>query len=173
MLTPDERAFAQHKYSADRAHELDLDKAVTAYEHGYFKGLFAINGGSAAAYLALQAKDGRFVTTHAGSVVLALGCWSFGFVFAFIAGWTAYEAQKVYVDALRSRRHALGLKIFGRHDSAVLAINAVDDVDGLMATAAERQSNGDGMWNAAHGIGLISAALFVLGGVFAVRALLP
>jgi hypothetical protein len=171
LLPETDRAFALAKYTADRAHELELDRAAGAYEHGYFRGLFALNGAAIAGFAALLVKDGKLPSTGQGFTDLAVGCWVFGVCLAYIASWAAYEAQKAYVAALRARRHALGLDLLGRNHPTILGIFASDDTDSLLSRAKERQEAGDAQWKGAHSVGMISAGLFVVGVIFAINAL--
>jgi len=171
LLPETDRAFALAKYTADRAHELELDRAAGVYEHGYFRGVFALNGAAIAGFAALMVKDGKLPVTGRGYTDLAVSCWVFGVCFAYLAGWAAYEAQKAYVAALRARRHALGLGLLGRNDPAILGIFASDDTDSLLSRAKERQETGDAQWKGAHFVGLISAGLFLAGVIFAINAL--
>lgn len=169
-LTPGERETAIAKYQADRAHELEMDRAAGAYEQAYFKGLFALNGGSAAAFVALQGKDMPLLVSSPRLAWGALACWLLGVIVAYVAGWIAYEAQKKFAAAMRARRHAVALRLYGRHEQAVLGTSPDDTPESLKRVAEARQGDGDDGWTSAILIGLGSVVLFAVGAVLAALA---
>ena len=171
QVSPDERQFALIKYQADRAHELELDRTSGQFELAFFRGLFVMNGGAAAAFIAFAANVDRVLGAKA-LVWSALTVWSFGLVAAYIAGAAAYYAQLEFVAAYRARRHAIGVHLLGTAVSPIMETSAPDCPSSLAEAAGKRQQRGDEGWRTAHAIGMISAALFVIGGYLAARAVL-
>lgn len=55
ILSVEERAVALARYQTDRAHE--PERAASAFEQAFLKGLLALNGRAAAAFIALQGRD--------------------------------------------------------------------------------------------------------------------
>jgi hypothetical protein len=68
-------------YQAQRAHELELNKATAAFEHALVSPLFLLNGGAVVAFLTLlgaaSAKDSHLrVNLATGSRPLGSGLWA-------------------------------------------------------------------------------------------------
>lgn len=170
-LTPAQREIALAKFQTDRAHELELDRAAGGYEHSHFNGLFALNGGAAAAFVALQGKDVPLLALSPGRAWTALGCWLAGLIVAYVASYLAYEAQKTYSDAMRARRHAIALRLFGRHDDSVLGLDPKDTPASLHSSAVTRLTTANRRWKRATFIGFSSVVLFAIGAILAALAL--
>lgn len=168
----DDQAFFLLKYQQDRIHETELERATNAYELAFFRGLFILNGGSAAAFVTVAAGNLAAARMHPVLTASALVIWIVGLAVAALAGWEAYSAQHAFTRILRTRNTALALRLHGRHDPIVLLSRASDTEASLMSSAARRQRQADDRWDRARRIGSVSTLLFVAGVALAGFALL-
>jgi hypothetical protein len=104
-------SFRTEWYKLSRAHELELNKATLSYEHERLKILAYLNGGAAGAYLTIVTAKDSVVAT--GYSLLALSAWITGLSITAIAWWQAYEGQRGYAQAYRSRRQIEETKQLG------------------------------------------------------------
>src|SRR3990172_5283938 len=89
------------RYKAERAYELELLRATTAFEHAVLKPTFLLNGGALVIVFALLGtiwKDkGQFAGVDV--LILAIGCWAAGLASAAVASVLGYLSQWAFLKA--------------------------------------------------------------------------
>lgn len=104
-------------YEAQRAHELELNKATAAFEHALVSPLFLLNGGGAVAFLTLlgaaSANDSNLRINYATGTA-AVGFWALGLVIAAIGVRKGYRSQQQYSRAVSTRRQLLEHALLGK-----------------------------------------------------------
>lgn len=91
-------------YEAQRAHELELDRASATFEHAVLSPLFLLNGGAAAAFLALLGTDTGSQVLDPRLAVAAAMAWALGLVAGALAAKYGSLAQREFTRAVRQRR---------------------------------------------------------------------
>lgn len=91
-------------YEAQRAHELELDRASATFEHAVLSPLFLLNGGAAAAFLALLGTNTGSQILDPGLAVAAAMTWALGLVAGALAARYGSLAQTEFTRAVRQRR---------------------------------------------------------------------
>ncbi|KZE94845.1 hypothetical protein AVP42_00772 [Agromyces sp. NDB4Y10] len=143
-------------YEAQRAHELELNKATAAFEHAVSSPLFLLNGGAAVAFLTLLGAVSAPDSTLALRVEFVAPA-----VFAWVLGLTAgaacvgfgYRAQREFTKAVSFRR---------RHFERALVDRSPLDL-GPLAEADELMRAGKRMQRWWWRMYVVSLAFFVVG----------
>lgn len=111
-MVPDSFPSLLERYKARRAHELELNRATSAFERAVFQPLFLLNGGASVAVLGLLGAWGARITA-AGikAVYVGLFCWSVGLVLATVATLFGYFSQRDFTRAEHKKRKNLEEKL--------------------------------------------------------------
>jgi hypothetical protein len=154
-MTEDEarRNFLVAKYNADRAHELELDKAAGRYEIAFMNAVVILNGAAITVVVANLEKL-KFSMHPLGTV--GFWAWLSGLCFGLLAGLVAYNSQKHYAGGFRNRRHVIGLALLGRPDNheILLGILPKETLDSVDRKAKEHHAQAEYLWRVATGLGL-------------------
>jgi hypothetical protein len=101
-------------YEAQRAHELELNKATAAFEHAIVSALFLLNGGAVVAFLTLLgAASANESNLHVelDLAICALSSWAVALVGAAAGAYLGYRSQQEFTRSVSYRRqfmeHAL------------------------------------------------------------------
>ncbi|KQO98482.1 hypothetical protein [Leifsonia sp. Leaf264] len=157
-------------YQGQRAHELELNRATSAFEHALLSPLFILNGGGAVAFLTLlgatSSKDSSLQISPS-SAAWAVGLWATGLFVAAVGVLFAYLSQRSLSRAVRHRRslieHAM-LAPDSRLHPVLLEVGAVD-LTQLMKRGRRQQLE----WLTSVAVSL---ALFVAGAAAAAVAVI-
>ena len=96
---------AMEKYRLDRAHEIELNRATSAFESSLIQPLLLLNGGAIVTFLALLgAIWDRSDSVIIPLVVLAVGCWVLGLLLAALTIFGGYISQRAFTQAIHRRR---------------------------------------------------------------------
>ncbi len=97
-------------YQAQRAHELELNRATSSFEHAMVSPLLLLNGGAVVAFLTLlgatSTKPSDFDLDR-GFAVAAVVAWVLGLVAATLSVHAGYAAQQSFSKAARLRRERI------------------------------------------------------------------
>jgi hypothetical protein len=97
-------------YRAYRAHELELNRATSAFEHAALAPLYLVNGGAVVAFLTLLGATSSEQSELQVATGWALGAaiaWSLGLLAVTLAARAGYESQRGFTKATRIRRQAM------------------------------------------------------------------
>jgi hypothetical protein len=96
-------------YQAQRAHELELNKATATFEHAVASALFLLNGGAAVAFLTLIGASAKNATLSLdlGFAVNALICWAAALLLAAAGVYAGYRSQQQFTRAVSCRRQLM------------------------------------------------------------------
>lgn len=97
-------------YQAQRAHELELNKATAAFEHAIVSALFLLNGGAVVAFLTLlgaASANGSSLSVDLGFTVAAIVTWSVALVAAAAGVYLGYRSQQEFTRSVSYRRQLM------------------------------------------------------------------
>lgn len=103
----DESAFMVEVYKAERAHELMLNQATSAFEHAAIAPLLLLNGGGAVAFLtllgAVSDPRARFSASISWAIAASVA-WGVGLVLAALAASFGLVSQRAFSKRQRIER---------------------------------------------------------------------
>lgn len=130
-------------YEAQRAHELELNRATAAFEHAVLSPLFLLNGGAAVAFLTLlgaaSANDST-LAVNPWAAGLAASTWSAGLVAATWAARAGYESQRAFTQSVKQRRRLIEYALVKQ---AADFVDALKPLAGADQTSASEPPTGD------------------------------
>lgn len=166
--TESDHAFLIARYNADRAHELELDKASGQYELAFFQAGAILNGASATVFLSFLGSTLTKFELRSGFLIASFLLWIAGLAVALWGGNLSYEAQKEFVSARRNRRHATGARAMGHARYArLLGVHIEETFEVLFKRAEETQKRAQKRLNTAQRFGLASMFIFGFGALSA------
>jgi hypothetical protein len=154
----DQQQLLLAKYTADRTHELELNKISAQYELALPQVALVLNGASGTAFVSLVGANLRSIFDKAPvSSGLALAFWCVGILLALLAGYWAYEIQKRYAKAYRYRRTAIEITLRGRADEILFGHDkdATAESMGMEATRLRTDAGKHADWVKWFGVGSI------------------
>jgi hypothetical protein len=105
-----ESSLVLEVYKAERAHELMLNQATSAFEHAAIAPLLVLNGGGAVAFLtllgAVSNPSSRFSASTGWAVAAAIA-WAVGLVLAALAASFGLGSQRAFSRRQRIERQAV------------------------------------------------------------------
>jgi len=111
-------------YEAQRAHEIELNRATAAFEHATLSPLFLLNGGATVAFLTLlgaaATRDSTLDINPWLSALAALA-WSSGLLASTWAARTGYGAQREFSRSVRLRRQLIERQLIRGSDHDFIA----------------------------------------------------
>lgn len=151
-------------YRAVRAHELELNKAVAAFEHAVLAPLYLLNGGGVVAFLTLigaTSGEGSSLQVGVSWSAAAVSAWALGLLAAAVATYWFFQAQRGFAGGERIRRQDIESLV---HEEAAGLASAPTTTAKRLAEAARRcQDRAElSLW--------ISVGLFVVGTALATVA---
>lgn len=130
--TPDHEEQWKALHEAVRAHELELNRATSAFEHALLAPLTLLNGGAAAAWLTFVGnRTGFDPGIGAWRIWGPALAWAAGLGLAVWAIQTGWERQRRYATAERWRREALEVMWLQRADGGLAEATIVLTALGL------------------------------------------
>jgi hypothetical protein len=99
-------------YQAQRAHELELNRATATFEHAVISPVLLLNGGATVAFLTLlgaTSAEKSSLTLSVTWATLAVGIWAIGLVVGAIAVRSGYRSQQRFTQAVAGRRRQMEL----------------------------------------------------------------
>jgi hypothetical protein len=131
-------SLTNEAYKAERAHELMLNQATSAFEHAAISPLFFLNGGGAVAFLtllgAVSDPKARF-SASIGWAVAAAGAWAVGLVLAALAASFGLVSQRAFAKKDRIERQQLDRLLLS--DAAVVQVVAGPEPEGGWEKASD------------------------------------
>jgi hypothetical protein len=113
--------FALERYKADRAHELELNKATAEYEHAWLRVVTALNGGAAGAFVTFLGVVWKAGEHSWQFPVFALVSWAAGLLVISAATNMALQAQTRYAGGLRLWREIEEIRQFKKDNERRLS----------------------------------------------------
>ncbi len=143
------------------AHELELNRATAAFEHGVLSPLYLLNGGAVIAFLTLvgaASADDSSLTIDTGWAVAAVGVWAAGLAAAALATWFGLQAQRGYAIGERSRRLTVERLIASDAVADAASTDVSCEASALWETAGSNQRRFGGLIAASILLFLVGAA---------------
>ena len=124
-------------YKAERAHELMLNQATSAFEHAAIAPLILLNGGGAVAFMTLLGAVSDPKARFSASIGWAVGAaitWAMGLVFVALAASFGLVSQRAFSKKHRIERQQLERLLL--NTSSVVQVVAGMEPDGGWASAS-------------------------------------
>lgn len=117
-------------YQAQRAHELELNKATAAFEHAVISPLVLLNGGAIVAFLTLLGavtKKDSTLAIDIGFALVGVALWALSLTAAMLAVGAGYGSQRTFSRSVSARRRLMER-----------ALDVGDDFHSRLAPLAEK-----------------------------------
>jgi hypothetical protein len=167
----DTKAFLA-RYTADRAHELELEKVSAQYELRFIQAAGILNGASATVFLSFLGSTIDKLEMSSALWIASVLIWLLGLIGAVVAGASAYKSQEKFVDSRRSRRNAAGLRVMRSSYRTTFSIGPEATPEVLDDKANDLNRDGDKYLWFSWCIGLLSITFFGIGAGLALAVVL-
>jgi hypothetical protein len=115
-MEPPSREVEVEVYRAERAHELMLNEATSAFEHAAIAPLLLLNGGGAVAFLTLLGaiNDPKSkLSASTGWAIAASAAWTLGLIAAALGASFGLTSQRAFSKAHRIERQQVERLLLG------------------------------------------------------------
>ncbi|MGH1488064.1 MAG: hypothetical protein ACRBK7_01515 [Acidimicrobiales bacterium] len=147
-------------YKAVRAHELELNKAVAAFEHAVLAPLYLLNGGGAVAFLTLigaASGEGSSLQVDVRWSAGAISAWTLGLLAAAVTTYWFFQAQRGFAAGERIRRQEIESLV--NEEAAKLVAAPTATAERLAEDARDSQARAEQSLWASVGLFIVGTAL--------------